>query len=318
MERVLVTEEIAAPAMDLLRKHFEVVQGSGPDHVAAELAGCVGILIRMAHVTAEDMAKNPQLRVIAKHGMGLDKIDVEEATRRGIAVVNTPWSNSNAVAEHIVMFLLSLSKRTVLMDRLTRKDGFFKRDTYQLTELKGATLGIIGMGKISRLVVKKVCGLEMNIIAYDPFVLQEDVKDLPVRMTSAEEVYRTSDYVVVHTSLTKDTYHLVGEKEFGAMKKTAYFINAARGAVADEDALIAALKAGWIAGAGLDVFENEPPAADNPLLAMDNVIVSPHNAALTDKALLSMAMDSAMGIIDCLEGRTPQYLCNRELFSKNE
>ena len=144
---MLVTEEIAAPAMDLLRKHFEVVQGSGPDHVAAELAGCVGILIRMAHVTAEDMAKNPQLRVIAKHGMGLDKIDVEEATRRGIAVVNTPWSNSNAVAEHIVMFLLSLSKRTVLMDRLTRKDGFFKRDTYQLTELKGATLGIIGMGK---------------------------------------------------------------------------------------------------------------------------------------------------------------------------
>ena len=143
----------------------------------------------------------------------------------------------------------------------------------------------------------------MNVIAYDPFVLQEDVKDLPVRMTSAEEVYRTSDFVVVHTSLTKDTYHLVGEKEFGAMKKTAYFINAARGAVADEDALIAALKAGWIAGAGLDVFENEPPAADNPLLAMDNVIVSPHNAALTDKALLSMAMDSAMGIIDCLEGR---------------
>ena len=134
------------------------------------------------------------------------------------------------------MFLLSLSKRTVLMDRLTRKDGFFKRDTYQLTELKGATLGIIGMGKISRLVVKKVCGLEMNVIAYDPFVLQEDVKDLPVRMTSAEEVYRTSDFVVVHTSLTKDTYHLVGEKEFGAMKKTAYFINAARGAVADEDA----------------------------------------------------------------------------------
>ena len=317
MEKVLITEEIAAPAMKLLQEHFEVVQGSGPDHVTEDLAGCAGVLIRMAHVTATDMEKNPQLRIIAKHGMGLDKIDVEEATRRGIAVVNSPCSNLNAVAEHILMLLLSLSKRTVQMDRLTREGGFSQRNEYQLTELKGSTLGIIGMGKISRLVVKKVCGLEMNIIAYDPFVSQEDVEDLPVRMTSAEEVYKTSDFVVVHTSLTKDTYHIVGAKEFESMKKTAYFINAARGAVVDEAALIAALKKGQIAGAGLDVFEEEPPKADNPLFSMDNVIVSPHNAALTDKALLAMAMDSSMGIIDYLESRTPQHLCNKEVLLHN-
>ncbi len=317
MEKVLITEEIAAPAVKLLQEHFEVVQGSGPDHVTEDLAGCAGVLIRMAHVTATDMEKNPQLRIIAKHGMGLDKIDVEEATRRGIAVVNAPCSNLNAVAEHILMLLLSLSKRTVQMDRLTREGGFSQRNEYQLTELKGSTLGIIGMGKISRLVVKKVCGLEMNIIAYDPFVSQEDVEDLPVRMTSAEEVYKTSDFVVVHTSLTKDTYHIVGAKEFESMKKTAYFINAARGAVVDEAALIAALKKGQIAGAGLDVFEEEPPKADNPLFSMDNVIVSPHNAALTDKALLAMAMDSSMGIIDYLESRTPQHLCNKEVLLHN-
>lgn len=317
MEKVLITEKIAAPAMKLLQEHFEVVLGSGSDHVAEDLAGCAGVLIRMAHVTATDMEKNPQLRVIAKHGMGLDKIDVEEATRRGIAVVNAPCSNLNAVAEHILMLLLSLSKRTVQMDRLTREGGFSKRNEYHLTELKDSTLGIIGMGKISRLVVKKVCGLEMNIIAYDPFVSQKDVEDLPVRMTSAEEVYKTSDFVVVHTSLTKDTYHIVGAKEFESMKKTAYFINAARGAVVDEAALIAALKKGQIAGAGLDVFEEEPPKADNPLFSMDNVIVSPHNAALTDKALLAMAMDSSMGIIDYLESRTPQYLCNKEVLLNN-
>lgn len=318
MEKILVTEEIAAPAMELLREHFEVVQGSGPDHVAEELAGCAGVLVRLAHVTAEDMEKNPQLRVIAKHGMGLDKIDVEEATKRGIAVVNAPWSNLNAVAEHIVMFLLALSKRAVHMDRLTRESGFAQRNAYKTVELKGATLGIIGMGKISRLVVKKVSGFEMNVIAYDPFVTQKDVEDLPVRMTTAEEVYGTSDFVIVHTSLTPGTYHLVGAEQFKAMKKTAYFINAARGAVVDEPALIEALQTGEIAGAGLDVFEQEPPEADNPLLGMDNVIVSPHNAALSDGALLAMAMDSATGVVDYLEGRVPQYLCNVEILSTND
>lgn len=317
MEKVLVTEEIAAPAMELLRQHFEVVQGSGTQHVAEELAGCAGVLIRMAHVTAEDMAKNPQLRVIAKHGMGLDKIDMEEATRRGIAVVNAPWSNLNAVAEHIVMLLLALSKRTVRMDKLTREGQFSQRNAYKTTELKGATLGIVGMGKISRLVVKKVSGLEMKIIACDPFVSQEDVGELPVRMTSAEEVYAESDFVIVHTSLTAATYHLVGAEQFKAMKPTAYFINAARGSVVDEAALIAALQSGEIAGAGLDVLEQEPPERNNPLLAMDQVIVSPHNAALSHGALLAMAMDSAEGVVDYLEGRMPHYLCNPEILAGN-
>ena len=310
MKKVLGPERIAQPAMDLLKKHFEVVQGSGTANVAEELAGCEGVLVRSAHVTDVDMEKNPQLKVIAKHGMGLDAIDMDAAEKRGVAVVNAPFSNLNAVAEHIVMLILALSKRAVRMDKLTRSGEFAQRNIYKTTELKGATLGIIGMGKISRLVVQKTAGFEMNVIAADPFVTQADVDGLPVRMVTADEVYRTADFVLVHTSLFPSTFHLVGEKELDAMKETAYLINAARGAVVDEQALIAGLQAGKIAGAGLDVFEQEPPAADNPLFSMENVILSPHNAALSDGALLSMAMDSAQGIIDFLEDRQPLYPCN--------
>lgn len=311
MKKVLITEKIHPDAEALLRRHFEVVQGGGTANVAAELAGCEGVLVRSAHVTAEDMAKNPQLKVIAKHGMGLDAIDMEAAEQRGIAVVNAPYSNLNAVAEHITMLILALSKRTVRMDKLTRQGRFSDRNVYKTRELKGSTLGIIGMGKISRLVVEKMRGFGMEVISSDPFVKQEDVGDLPVRMTSSEEVYTTADFVVVHTSLVPSTFHLVGEKEFSMMKPTAYFINAARGAVVDEAALVEALRRGEIAGAGLDVFEQEPPAEDNPLFSMENVILSPHNAALSDGALLAMAMDSAQGIVDYLEGRTPQYLCTK-------
>ena len=212
--------------------------------------------------------------------------------------------------------LLALSKRIVRMDKLTRNGGFAQRNTYKTMELKNATVGIVGMGKISRLVVKKLSAFDMHIIASDPFVKQENVGDLPVRMTSAEEVYSTSDFVVVHTSLFPSTFHLVGAEQFRMMKPTAYIINAARGPIIDEAAMIEALKDGEIAGAGLDVFEQEPPAEDNPLFVMDNVIVSPHNAALCDGALRAMAMDSAQGITEYLTGQAVSYPVNREVLEK--
>lgn len=309
MKRVLITEPIARPAVELLRSCFEVAEG-GP------LAGCDGVLVRSARVSEADMDANPQLKVIAKHGMGLDTIDVEAATRRGIAVVNAPYSNLNAVAEHIVMLLMALSKRTVRMDRLTRTGAFSQRNAYRSRELRGSTVGFIGMGKISRRAVEIISGFGMEILACDPFIAPAGLGELPVELTDAEEVYRRSDFVIVHTSLTQDTFHLIGAPQFRAMKSTACFINASRGAVVDEAALIAALEAGEIAGAGLDVFEEEPPRDDNPLFRMENVILSPHNAALTDRALLAMALDSAQGVKDFLEGKVPQYLCNPEILTK--
>ena len=202
------------------------------------------------------------------------------------------------------------------MDKLTRNGGFAQRNTYKTMELKNATVGIVGMGKISRLVVKKLSGFEMRIIASDPFVKQEDVGELPVTMVSSEEVYRTADFVIVHTSLFPSTFHLVGAEQFQMMKPTAYIINAARGPIIDEAAMIEALKTGGIAGAGLDVFEQEPPAPDNPLFKMDNVIVSPHNAALSDGALRAMAMDSALGITEYLTGKSVSFPVNPEILDK--
>ena len=318
MEKVFLTEQIHADAVAFLKERFEVVQGTSVD--AAEMIrqaqGCAAILIRSARITAEIMDGIPSLKVIAKHGMGVDNIDVKHATEKGILVVNAPYSNLNAVAEHIVMLLLSLSKRTVRMDSLTRRGEFFKRNQYKTTELKGATVGIIGLGKISRLVVKKLSGFEMEILASDPFVSQEDAAGLPVTMVTADEVYRRSDFVIVHTSLFPSTFHLVGREQFRQMKPTAYIINAARGPVIDEAAMIEALQAGEIAGAGLDVFEQEPPEKDNPLFAMENVILSPHNAALSDGALRSMAMDSAQGVTEYLMGKPVTYPVNGEVLKK--
>ncbi len=312
-KKVYISEPIHEAAIDMLRGHFDVVLGNDPAKMAEEAQGCSGILVRVAKVTAEVMDAIPTLEVVAKHGMGVDNIDVAHATQKGILVVNAPFSNLNAVAEHVAMLILTLSKRTVQMDRLTRESSFAKRSAYQTTELKGSTLGIIGLGKISKLLVRKLAGFEMNVLASDPFVKQEDVGDLPVTMVSAEEIYAQSDFVVVHTSLMPATFHLVGAEQFRAMKKTAYFINAARGPVVDEAALIGALQTGEIAGAGLDVFEQEPPSIDNPLFAMEQVVVSPHNAALSDGALHAMAMDSATGVADRLLGKMPTYPVNPEV-----
>jgi len=315
MEKVFLTERIHEDAVAYLKENFEVVQGTSvePEEIIRQAQGCSAILIRSAKITAEIMDAIPTLKVVAKHGMGVDNIAVDHATEKGILVVNAPFSNLNAVAEHIVMLLIGLSKRVVRMDKLLRAGQYAQRNTYKTIELKGSTVGIIGMGKISRLVVKKLAGFEMNMIAADPYVTQDDVADLPVTMVSAEEVYTKSDFVIIHTSLFPSTYHLVGAEQFKMMKPTAYIINAARGPVIDEEAMIAALNAGEIAGAGLDVFEQEPPAVDNPLFAMDNTIVSPHNAALSDGALRAMAMDSSMGITEYLTGKPVTYPVNGEV-----
>lgn len=318
MEKVFLTERIHEDAVAYLKESFEVIQGTStePEEIIRQARGCAAILIRSARITAEIMDGIPSLKVVAKHGMGVDNIDVGHATKSGILVVNAPFSNLNAVAEHIVMLLLSLSKRAVRMDRLTRAGEFMKRNAYQTVELKGAAVGFIGLGKISRMVVNKLSGFEMNILASDPFVKQEDVEDLPVTMVTAEEVYRKSDFVIVHTSLFPSTFHLVGAEQFRLMKPTAFIINAARGPVIDEAAMIEALQKGEIAGAGLDVFEQEPPAPDNPLFAMENVILSPHNAALSGGALRAMAMDSAMGITECLTGKPVTYPVNGDVLKK--
>lgn len=204
MEKIFLTEHIHDDAVAYLKEHFEVVQGTSvePAEIIHQAQGCAGILIRSAKITAEIMDAIPTLKVVAKHGMGVDNIDVAHATEKGILVVNAPYSNMNAVAEHIVTLLLALSKRIVRMDKLTRNGGFAQRNTYKTMELKNATVGIVGMGKISRLVVKKLSCLRHAYHCQRSVCQAGECRRSAVRMTSAEEVYSTSDFVVVHTSLS--------------------------------------------------------------------------------------------------------------------
>lgn len=313
MKKVLLTEAIHQNAVEYLKEHFEVIQCEKPDEETIIRQGkqCSGILIRSARITPAIMDAIPTLEVVAKHGMGVDNVDVKYATQKGIQVVNAPLSNLNAVAEHIVTLLLALSKRLVRMDKLLRNGRFSDRTKFQNIELTGKTVGFIGFGKIPRKVLKKLSGFEMQFIAFDPYLKAEDVADLDVRLVEKETVYRTADFVIIHTVLTDATFHLVGEDELAMMKPSAYLINACRGPVVDEKALIRALQEERIGGAGLDVFEQEPPEKDNVLFDMDQVIVSPHNAALCDGALYKMAMDSALGVVEVLEGKKISFPVNQ-------
>lgn len=312
MMKVYLSEKIHENAVALLGEHFEVVQGTSTaeDEIIRQAQGCSAILVRSASITAKIMNAIPTLRVVAKHGIGVDNIDVDAATKKEILVVNAPLSNINAVAEHTVTLLLSLSKHLVRMDRITRDGQFSRRNAFPTVELSGCTVGLLGLGKIARLVAKKLSGFGMNLIGSDPFVTQEDVAELGITVVTNEELYARSDFLCVHAPLIPSTRHMLGADEFRAMKPTAFVINAARGPVIDEPALIEALRAGEIAGAGLDVFEAEPPEPDNPLFTMDNVIVSPHNAALSDGALLAMAMGSATGIVEYLTKQPVSYPVN--------
>lgn len=315
MEKILITEPIHPAAVEFLKSKFEVVQGTGRP-VAEEGADCSAVLLRSARVTAEDLARMPRLRVIGKHGIGLDSIDVAAATARGVAVVNAPTANANAVAEHAVALLLALVKHIVPMDKATRTGNFARRNTCVSFELSGKRVGLVGLGRIARLAARKLSGFGVDLVGCDPFVDGEAVRDLGIRVLPMEEVLRTSDFVSLHTPLTPETRHLIGAEALALMKPTAFLINASRGEVVDETALLSALKSGALAGAGLDVFEQEPPQADSPLFELENVVLSPHNAALTDAALEAMAADSARGIADWLVGKRPEYLCNPSLWNK--
>ena len=249
-------------------------------------------------------------------GTFTDAVAIDNETFEVVGSVKVPTTHT--AAEGVAAGIVQVLHKVMEQCEIRPEDVIFiahgtTQATNALLEGDVAKVGIIGMGKISRLVVKKLSGFEMNILATDPYVKQADVEGLGITMATPEELYAKSDFVIVHTSLFPSTFHLVGAEQFKAMKNTAFIINAARGAVIDEAAMIEALKSGEIAGAGLDVFEQEPPADDNPLFSMENVIVSPHNAALSNGALRAMAMDSAQGITEYLTGKPVTYPVNKEV-----
>lgn len=312
--KVLIPQPIAEEGKQYLRdRGYEVKMGSGHtvEIIKEEARECDAILVRTALLPAEVLQAAPHLKVIGRHGVGVDNIDVETAADLGIYVTNAPRSNSNSVAEHAIGLIIACARNMSLADRVTRRGDFGIRDQIRGVDLEGKIVGIIGHGAIGSRVAKKAThGLNMNVIVYDPYIAQSTIPPDVLRLDSREEVFSTSDFVTLHLPLNAETKGSVGRKEFEMMKPTAYLINTARGNIVNEAELINALQQHLIAGAGLDVYKREPPAKDNALFQLDNVILTPHNAALTRECMIRMAVHAAMGIDDVLSGRKPQWPVN--------
>ena len=291
--KILVADEVSDAGLQPLRDAgFSVTKETKLPEATllTHLRECEGLVVRSeTRVTAELMGAAPKLRVIGRAGVGVDNIDVAAATARGIVVMNAPDGNTITTAEHTIALLIALARR-VPQANSSLKSGHWDRKQFVGVELQGKTLGIIGLGRIGRVVASRARAFGMNIMAHDPFVAPEQARDLDIGVVGLEEVFRRADFLTVHTPLTAETRGIIGENAFRKMKHGVRIINCARGGLIDERALYQAIQSGIVAGAALDVFEREPPAADNPLLTLDEVIATPHLGASTTEAQEGVAL----------------------------
>jgi len=319
-KRVMIVQPIHQSGIDLLKDAgFEVVFASNPasHQVANQIRGIEGVIVRTSPFPKEIIQNADKLQVIGRHGTGTDNIDLEEASKRGIYVVNTPFANQISVAEHTITFILALAKRLKTIDKATRKGCFKIRDEFSSIDVDGKILGILGFGKIGSTVATKCkAAFNMKVLVYDPYLSEDKARQAEVELAELPTLLEKSDFVTIHAPLTPQTQGLIGEKQLRMMKPTAFIINMARGLLWDEKAVANALKNGWIKGAATDVFVNEPPEKDNPLLGLENCLLSPHMSALTAESVVRMAIGVAQGVIDVLRGGSPQYIANLELLKK--
>jgi D-3-phosphoglycerate dehydrogenase / 2-oxoglutarate reductase len=312
--RVLIPQDVAKPGKDYLRaRGYEIKMGSGVtiEAIAADVENCDAILARTAPFPARVMEAGKKLRVISRHGVGCDNIDLARAAELGIWVTFAPESNANTVAEHTIGCILALARNFLQLDRETRAGNWKVRDTLLGTDLDGKVLGIIGLGKIGRRVARKAAnGLDMKVVGYDPFLKPEQIAEFAEPRSSLDEVFAASDFVTVHVPGGASNRGIVGAKQFGLMPKTSFFINASRGEVVVESDLIEALRSNTIAGAAIDVYEKEPPGKDNPVFGLGNVLVTPHNASQTRECMVRMALHAAQGIDEVLSGKRPTWPAN--------
>lgn len=298
--RVLVTDETTEAGMARVAKEAD------------------GILFRIRPAcTRALMAACPRLKVVGRHGVGLDTVDLKAATELGIAVVHAPGSNSDSVAEHALMMILACAKMAIPIDRMTRKADWSPTRWNGNMELHGKALGIIGVGNIGRRVARMGGALGMRVIAYDKYVADEEVRKRGAEpMKDMASVLRQADVVTCHTPHTPETHHMINAQAVAQMKDGVIFVNTSRGKTQDENALLAGLTSGKIRAAGLDVFEEEPVSSDSRLLGLDNVIVSSHVAGVTPETMRGMAMQVGAEMLRVLRGEKPQVLGNPDLWPK--
>ena len=304
MPRVLIADKLESAGVELLQAagiEVETRLGLKGDELAAALREFDACVVRsQPKITAECLENPGKLRAIARAGVGVDNIDVPAATRKGVVVMNTPGGNTVSAAEHTIALLLALARRVPAADAVMKAGGW-DRNKFVGTQVAGKTLGVIGLGRIGREVARRAAGLDMQVIALDPFVTAARAAEMGYTVAaSIEELLPKVDFLTIHVPLSDETKSLIGARELSLMKKTARVLNVARGGIVDEQALAEALAAGTIAGAGVDVFSAEPIAADNPLVKAPNVVLTPHLGASTVEAQENVAVEAAQLIADFL------------------
>jgi D-3-phosphoglycerate dehydrogenase len=301
MPKVLIADDVSEECARILRKAGIEVDARGklkPEDLKAAVGEVDGLIVRSAvKVTREILEAGPRLRIVGRAGIGVDNIDQDAATRRGVIVMNAPQGNVASAAEHTFALIMASARNVAAADASVRA-GRWERSKYQGVELEGKTLGIVGLGKIGSLVAQYARPFRMRVVAFDPLVTRERAAGLGVELLELDRLLAEADYVTFHVPLTDRTQGMIGAAELRRMKRTVRIVNTSRGGVIDEKALAEALAARDIAGAALDVYEQEPPSRDHPLFGLDNATLTPHLAASTEEAQVKVAIDLAEQFVD--------------------
>ena len=311
--KILVADKISDEAIKMLKEKHEVVFSElDPEGLLNEIGKYDALVIRSrTKVTKEVINKGKNLKVIGRAGVGVDNIDVPEATKRKIPVVNAPGGATVSVAELTFAHMLSLARNLSKSDK-TMKNGEWEKKTLKGTELCDKTLGLIGSGRIGTEVGKMAIAFGMKVIVYDPYLSKETAEEQGFELADLDSLLKNSDFISIHTPLTDETKKMIDEKEFKKMKNTAFIVNCARGGIIDENALYNSLKEGKIRGAALDVYENEPPK-NSPLLTLDNIVFTPHIGASTKEAQIRAGTITAEQVLKVLKNEKPDFCVNREV-----
>jgi D-3-phosphoglycerate dehydrogenase len=314
--RILIADRVADEGVDVLKgfADVDVKLGMGHDELLGLIQQYDALVVRSeTKVTADIIEAADQLQVIGRAGVGVDNIDLEAATRKGIVVVNAPAGNTISAAEHTVALMLAMA-RNIPQANVVLRSGVWRRQDFMGTEVRHKTLGIVGLGNVGSEVARRAKGLEMRLIAFDPFVSIEYAGNLGVELVSLEQLLKEADFITLHTPLTEQTRGLIGVKQLKTVKPTARIINCARGGVVDEEALFRAVESGKLAGAAIDVFVKEP-VQESVLFKNDRIVVTPHLAASTAEAQASIALDVAEQIVAVLSGETARYAVNAPMIA---
>ncbi|MFC1938561.1 phosphoglycerate dehydrogenase [Chloroflexota bacterium] len=314
--KVLVAEPIANEGIEVLRScaEVDVRLGLKPEDILAIIGDYDALVVRsQTQASAEIIEAGKRLQVIARAGVGIDNVNVAEATRRGIVVVNAPTGNTISAAEHTIALMLALTRHIPQANAML-KSGVWNRRDFMGTEVRNKTLGIIGLGSVGSEVARRARGLEMKLIAYDPFISVDHARNLQVELVSLKQLLKESDFITLHLPLTESTRGLIGTKELSLVKPQVRIINTARGGLIDDEVLVRAITEKRVAGAAIDVFSKEP-VTNGVLFENDNIIVTPHLGASTAEAQAMVARDVATQIIDVLKGQPARYAVNAPFIS---